>query len=199
MSELKLEPEILITHPIVKPLWNRAPRTIYGQKWWNQARERCYNLAGYRCQVCGLLKSEFPYKKNCEAHELYATDYELGVAKFIRLVSLCPEHHAYIHYIRLASAVKDGVVSEFYANYVRESGEKILKAAGLPLRPVIPVSTVPWRDWKLILPDGTSHGSQFYNEQHCDRYYADQNQKILNRKNKYKNELGVNGDEMVVA
>ena len=179
-----LRPDILLCHNSVKALYSVCPRTILGDRAWNQIREWCYKRENYTCQVCGIHREQLPFKKQVEAHEFYSIDYEEGVVTLKEIVVLCPECHSYIHSRRMATMVEKGIVSPWYADYVKNKAEKILTEAGLPLRPEIPESKVPWNDWYFLDEHGNRHFSKFVSERHCDLHYEKENQKMINRKNR---------------
>lgn len=61
------------------------PRTIEHSSEWDKMRKRCYFKANYKCEICGkdLGSGE------CQAHEIFSTNYVAGEAKFERLICLC--------------------------------------------------------------------------------------------------------------
>lgn len=79
---------------IARPLHLLAPRTIMGMTSWNKMRKECYEACDYTCEACGT-KCE---KGKCHSHEMYDVDYENCIARFNRVVGLCPICHVgFIH------------------------------------------------------------------------------------------------------
>ena len=122
-----MRPEIL-THPnIPKPLHGISPRTIMGQKWWDDKRRHVYALYDYHCAACGVHKLEAAGPKWLEAHEYWNIDYMTGICKIESIEPLCHYCHAFIHSGRLAIINK----SDEYKKSVIEHGFKILKKNNL--------------------------------------------------------------------
>lgn len=93
---------------IPKPLHGPGcqPRTIVGATKWNQMRLRCYENAGYKCEVCGFQGE--PGKAQLHAHEIFDIDYEKGTSTFVRLACLCPKCHlSFIHSGRALTMFKN--------------------------------------------------------------------------------------------
>jgi len=91
----KLRPEILCHPNIPKPLHGIAPRVIFGQRWWDVERKKCYEKAGQKCEACGTARADAWPNWWLEAHEEYEMDY--GIFRFVGLVCLCPACHRFIH------------------------------------------------------------------------------------------------------
>lgn len=82
------------------------PRTIAGAKEWDIMRKKCYEDAGYKCEVCGY---EHQKPADLHAHEMFSTDYTKGISRFERLVCLCPMCHLrFIHSGRALTFYKHG-------------------------------------------------------------------------------------------
>lgn len=106
---------------IPKPLHGHGcqPRTIVGAKIWDQMRRKCYENAGYKCEICGY---EHQFPADLHAHEVFSVDYEKGESKFERLICLCKQCHLdFIHSGRALTLYKNG--SPLY------SKEKLLAGA----------------------------------------------------------------------
>ena len=83
------------------------PRTIVGSRRWDEMRKKCYEDAGYKCEICGFQAE--PGKGQLHSHEVFSTDYVKGVAKFERLVCICPLCHLrVIHSGRALTFYKHG-------------------------------------------------------------------------------------------
>lgn len=103
----KHDARILTMPMIARPLHGHGmqPRTIVGASTWNHMRKRCYFLAEYHCEACGkdLRRGE------CQAHELFDTNWEEGYARFVRCVCLCKVCHLQsIHVGRMLTLYKQG-------------------------------------------------------------------------------------------
>lgn len=93
-----------IPHPLQGP--GCQPRTIAGTKNWDIMRKKCYEDAGYKCEVCGY---EHQAPADLHAHELFDIDYEKGTSTFVRLICLCPMCHLrFIHSGRALTMYKNG-------------------------------------------------------------------------------------------
>lgn len=93
-----------IPHPLQGP--GCQPRTIAGAKVWDQMRKKCYEDAGYKCEVCGY---KHQFLADLHAHELFDIDYEKGTSTFVRLICLCKKCHLYfIHSGRALTMYKHG-------------------------------------------------------------------------------------------
>lgn len=109
---------------VPRPLHGMAPRTILGSEKWNEMRLNAYLRAGYRCEICGKVfqKNESCRLPDHSVHELFSYDYENGIGKFIRCVSLCQDCHDFIHSGRMLTLYK-----ERNAFYPRERVLKIIE------------------------------------------------------------------------
>lgn len=174
----KLRVEILTCPQIPKPLHGLNPRTLKGKEWWDATRQQAYQTQEYRCACCGVHKREAKGSKWLEAHELYDTDYDKGIAEMIEVVALCHYCHNFIHSGRLymimgkektAEEVKDILKHGF--NLLRGSWFQCFPftmdlAHDLGVRTYdvdayeVPISTVPWEDWRLKL-DGRLYNPVF--------------------------------------
>ena len=100
----------LLTMPNVpRPLHGMAPRTILGSEKWNEMRLNAYLQAKYRCEICDkTFQQNEPFKlPDHSVHELFSYDYEKGIGKFIRCVSLCQDCHDFIHSGRMLTLYKE--------------------------------------------------------------------------------------------
>lgn len=94
---------------IPKPLHGIAPRTIYGDGWWNVVRQIAYRSKDFTCHACGVKKQNAKYHQWLEAHEMY--DFNYPVITFSGLVALCHCCHNFIHSGRLYALYQKGEVS----------------------------------------------------------------------------------------
>lgn len=84
---------------------NCQPRTIERASTWDKMRKRCYFKANYTCEACGKDLGQ----GECQAHEIFSTNYRTGEAKFERLICLCKKCHLYvIHNGRALTRYKHG-------------------------------------------------------------------------------------------
>lgn len=121
----------LLTHPnIPKPLHGVAPRTIFGQAWWDVERRKAYAAKGFHCWACGIHKLDTD-EKWLEAHESYAIDYANGRVTLKEIVALCHKCHNFIHSGRLFVMVAKKKVSKAKALAILRHGFELLKRAGL--------------------------------------------------------------------
>lgn len=94
---------------IPKPLHGQSmqPRTIETPSTWNKMRLKCYEKAGYKCEICGY---EHEKPADLHAHEVFSVDYSTGESKFERLICLCVvDHLLFIHSGRALTMYKKGV------------------------------------------------------------------------------------------
>lgn len=111
----------LLGMPVIPPqLFFMAPRNFMGPKAWNTTRKKCYEDAGYKCEVCGYQGT--PGKRDYSAHEVYSTDYKTGECEFIRPVCLCPFCHYYLTHVSRS-------LTEFKHGNPIYSAERMLEAA----------------------------------------------------------------------
>lgn len=146
----------LLLHPqIPKPLHLVNPRAILGDRWWQQVRKLVYARAGFRCEACGVHKSEAKFHQWLEAHEVYQIDYAAGRARFLYLVALCHACHNYIHQGRMVNLVALGKFPESKQRIILAHGERVLRAAGLNPDDKEPRvrEIARWADWRLIIGD----------------------------------------------
>ena len=188
MSNLK--PEIL-THPnIPKPLHGINPRTIMGQKWWDETRQKVYASNGYCCIACGVPKEMAYGPKWLEAHEYWNIDYMKGICEVVSIEPLCHYCHNFIHSGRLSMIV--GIQkSERQVIEILEYGFKTLSNANLRCFPftlelakslnaktygVKPYKVslnpdIKWSDWKLLFM-GKEYKSNFKNQDEWQEHYS---------------------------
>jgi hypothetical protein len=183
------EKEILCHPHIPKPLHGLNPRTLMGEEWWNYHRHIAYARYDYRCIGCGKHKASVPGPKWLEAHENYEYDYEKGRAHIISIEPVCHYCHNFIHTGRLQMIMgKEKTVDEVKA--ILQYGFDVLKGSGLQVFPFtmdfahdlkvktydvdayeIPISTVPWEDWRLIV-DGVEYKPLFASHDEWRKKYS---------------------------
>lgn len=71
-------PEVLLSLQIPKPMHQLAPRTILGQRWWDETRQAAYASTAQHCLACGVHRVAAAYHPWLEGHELYEIDYRAG-------------------------------------------------------------------------------------------------------------------------
>lgn len=139
-------PELLLNANVPQPLYGVNPRTVLGQKWWDEERRRAYRSTGQRCAVCGV-------GGRLEAHEVYEIDYLLGRMTYLEAVPLCRSCHMFIHSGRLLALVEQSKLPEWKYKEVLSRGERILREAGLTYQPPCSGPIADWADWRLIVDD----------------------------------------------
>lgn len=173
MTKLFPDPSILLHPQIPKPLHLLNPRTIFGEDWWNKARQIAYYKHNYRCYACGIKKENAKLHQWLEAHEMYDINYKTGEVKFIEIVALCHYCHNYIHRGRLERLLqKHKITLNFYIDIINH-GEKILKKAKLEHK-LIPTNTCKWKQWHLVI-DGKNYGQKFKSEKEWQEYWRNHN------------------------
>ena len=177
---MTLEPDILISNSVPKPLWGVAPRNCMPSGQWTKMRQKCYADAGYQCQACGVKKSE-AVGGVLDCHEVYSINFQTGTMELKAVKAVCRRCHAYIHLLRSAGMVQNGSMPEEFYDAVLSHGEAILRAAGLPLRPEVPPEET-WADWKAwkLLFKGREYPPKFISARHADAHYA-----MLNAKRRH--------------
>ena len=96
---------LLTVELVPTSLHGKAPRTVFGQAWWDRARRQAYRAAGYRCEVCGGAGRAHPV----EAHERYEYDELVGPPRqrVVGIVALCPDCYNVKHLYRTASVASE--------------------------------------------------------------------------------------------
>lgn len=128
------------------------PRTIYGQRWWDEKRRIAYRKEDYHCWACGVHKSQALSRENIlEAHESYNINYETGEVSLHEIIALCHNCHSFIHSYRTWILYQQGVIEydDIYSYYF--IGKDILERHGL--KPFY-VTEMYW----LMLTQGKSQG-----------------------------------------
>lgn len=169
----EIEPKILCSGRIPKPLHGLAPRVILGQSWWNKTRKAAYASTNYHCLACGVHKSKAQSRQWLEGHELYDIDFVAGVSVYLRTVPLCHYCHNYIHEGRLEYLLERGKIH--HAKYVAiiQHGDALLKRHKLKrIRYEGPMAD--WDDWVLII-DGVEYPSLYRSEEHYNKVMDSQN------------------------
>lgn len=86
----KNDVRILTMPNIPYPCHLMAPRTLLGNKIWNDMRKHCYEQANDTCEVCGYYPEN---KRNRHSHELMSVDYANQTVTFERCICLCARCH----------------------------------------------------------------------------------------------------------
>jgi len=158
------DPSILLHPTIPKQLHTVNPRTILGQKWWNEQRQKVYEEKDYHCHACSVHKTQAKFKPWLEAHEFYTIDYSIGEVSFDKIVALCHSCHNYIHINRLTLLLESGKINKYKYDYITRRGQLLLAQAGLAHRPNYPdTSHLGWGDWHMIV-EGKKYFSPFKDE-----------------------------------
>jgi len=186
---LKLKPEILTQPNIPKPLHGLNPRTLLGQKWWDEQRFVAQERTEYRCVACGVPKNKAKGHHWLECHEYWDIDYYTGVCEVISIEPLCHYCHNFIHSGRLYSILgKQKSLKE--VKEILEHGFKILSENKLKCFPFtlefaksinaktygvqsyeLPKTYIDWNQWVLKI-NGRIYKSKFKNYQEWRDYYG---------------------------
>jgi len=102
---MNLRPEILCHPHIPQPLHGINPRTIKGQRWWDEIRKEVYKKYLFHCAACGVAKENAKKHKWLEAHEFWDINYQSGVCKVESIEPLCHYCHNFIHSGRLSMII----------------------------------------------------------------------------------------------
>lgn len=105
-----MNPEVLTCENVPKALHGVAPRTILGNKWWNEKRQEVYASNDYKCLACDTPKED-AFRKQLHAHEWYNINYKTGEVTVRDIVPVCPTCHDFIHSGRL---LKTGLIEGRY-------------------------------------------------------------------------------------
>ena len=200
---MRIRPELL-THPTIpRPLHGLNPRTLRGDAWWREQRQRAYAVNDNRCWVCGVPAAQAKYRQSLEAHETYRIDYAKGRAEMAEIVALCHACHNFIHAERLWYLYQAGKVNAAKIKDVLTHGLSILEKAGLQpqaktMRIALSLQAVdprviqsvlamqgyqdspqeaPWEDWRLVM-DGKEYPSLYADHTEWERYYFADDQEI---------------------
>jgi hypothetical protein len=165
-------PELLCQAQIVKPLHGVNPRTILGDVWWDDVRQRAYKATNYHCAACGVKKSEAKEHQWLEAHECYSIDYKNYTYIFEEVVALCHYCHNFIHAGRLEMLFSAGKINADLYYSIWEHGDSILYKAKLDKHNILKEECKDfqleldvenpkiWKKWKMII-EGKSYKSKF--------------------------------------
>lgn len=160
--ERRSEPDLLLHPNIPKPLHGVNPRTLLGRKWWDTERKEAQLATNFHCLACGVHKTVAKARQWLEGHEIYDINYSLGIAEYVRTVSLCHYCHNYIHDGRLQALLEKNQLShQKYSSIIRH-GDLVLSTQGL-FRPSREErerdfiagrafgNAVEWEGWRMIV------------------------------------------------
>lgn len=162
-------PELLLHSLIPPPLHGLAPRTVKGDKWWEQQRHAAMAKNLYKCWACNIPKTKAKKHKWLEGHESYNIDWKKGTCNLVEIVSLCHYCHNYIHQGRLRALVEYGREKKDFLDDVLRHGDNLTAHLKKPVPPS-PVDMAPWGEWVLII-DGTPYPSRFTSQAEWETYY----------------------------
>ena len=190
-----MKPEILCQPHIPKPMHGLSPRTIMGQEWWDEERQRVYASSDYHCVACGVPKQEAKGHRWLEAHEYWKIDYRTGICEIISIEPLCHYCHNFIHSGRLF-IIMHTEKSRKEVIEILEHGFKVLSRNKLKCFPYtfdlakqlkcrtfgvkayqilekLPreMSDVKWNDWKLAWK-GKEYKSKFKSFEEWRKFYG---------------------------
>ena len=148
----KREPEVLLHPQIPKPLHGLNPRTILGDKWWKETRNKAYASTAYHCLACGVHKFDAEVKQHLEGHEEYRIDYKKCRAVYVRTIPLCHLCHSYIHKGRQQMLFQSRKITAAKYQKVISHGEHVISKANLRRgSESVGLADGEWSDWRLIL------------------------------------------------
>lgn len=145
-----LRPELLLHPNIPKPLHGVSPRSIFGQKWWDEQRQEAYKSTEYHCAACGVHNHNAKYHKWLEAHEIYEFDYEKATLTFTEIVPLCHSCHNYIHSGRMQILVDKGEFPEEKMQDILSHGLSVVATYTGKIKQY-KYGSHQWSDWKMII------------------------------------------------
>lgn len=73
--------------------WYSNVRSEVSKDEWDIIRRKCYQLADYKCELCGGKGKKWPV----ECHELWEYNDKKNTQKLVRLIALCPDCHQVKH------------------------------------------------------------------------------------------------------
>lgn len=79
---------------VPKTAWFSNLRSELNKEWWDKIRKETYQLAGYKCEICGGKGRKWPV----ECHEKWEYDDENKVQRLTGLIALCPTCHQVKHF-----------------------------------------------------------------------------------------------------
>lgn len=158
-------PELLIHPTLPEPLHGINPRTLMGQKKWDEERRNCYAINNYHCFACGVFapydteKKKFIFKdRQLHAHEAYHYDYKKCEVRLNEVVALCPTCHNAIHIQRSQAMFDKGLFDCEDMFIILTNRETVL-------------GFDKWDKWCLIWGDKKVF-SQFKNKKEWEEHYA---------------------------
>lgn len=165
-----LKPFLLAHPPLPKPVHGLNPRTIKGQKWWDEKRFEAQEKNNFHCWSCGVHKSEAHYHQWLEGHESYLIDYKNGRMELEEIVSLCHCCHNYIHSGLLQIKLAKRQIDEDKYNFIINHGNELVKDLPAWKFPDEKDICKDYSKWHLVI-DGKKYFSNFKNEQEWQRHY----------------------------
>ena len=176
-------PYILCQPQILKPMHGLNPRSILGEEWWNEIRQKVYKATDYHCSACGCHKSEAEEHQWLEAHECYEIDCASYTYICNELVALCHYCHNFIHLGRLERLMNSGKITNKKYSNILIHGQRILANNGINKNKYLhelygnyvkafQVDNDPelWNKWKLLL-ENKIYYSKFSNYQEWKNFY----------------------------
>ena len=173
-----IRPEILLHPNIPKPLHGLNPRSINGNKWWDENRREAYAKNNFCCWSCGVNKKDAKIHQWLEGHEMYKYDFKNYTLTFTEVVALCHMCHNYIHSGRLQYLLDSRQISASQYKQIISHGNKIIKSISkkdenikLLLKEYDASGYVEsWKNWKMIV-DGVEYSSKFKTFKDWEDFY----------------------------
>ncbi len=162
-------PELLLHTLMPPPLHGLAPRTVKGDKWWDEQRHAAMAKNLYKCWACNIPKTKAKKHKWLEGHESYNIDWKKGTCNLVEIVSLCHYCHNYIHQGRVRMLVEYGREKQSFLDDIIAHGDNLTAHLKRPVVPS-PVDMAPWGEWVLLI-DGTPYPSRFRSQEEWATYF----------------------------
>lgn len=75
-------------------------RSMVSEEVWDKIRYKSYELANYKCEICGDVGRNQGHFHNIECHEIWEYDTTTYTQRLLGLISLCPKCHQVKHFGR---------------------------------------------------------------------------------------------------
>lgn len=151
----KCDPAILLQFQIPNPMAGLNPRTVLGDEWWKEERQKATAATDGHCAACGVHKMNAMGHQWLECHEQY--DYVGKQLIYRGCVPLCHYCHAYIHRGRLRRMKEAGKVRWEEYNAIINHGQRLTSSSKLkpPVwkRRPLEILGTSWTGWSLRVGD----------------------------------------------
>lgn len=82
---------------VPKPCWYKNVRSEVTSAEWDVIKNKCYNQAGRKCEICGGSGRTQGYSHDVECHEIWHYDDEKHIQRLDGFIALCPMCHKVKH------------------------------------------------------------------------------------------------------